>query len=99
MEHARQRKPAHRQAVHPGPSNSMRLAPIPQGPSPVSRHPLPKYTQAVEISRYRVVVEVTLYDRSKPLPGKRHRLMHSLTELLFDFFQLGPLPFADRFAF
>jgi len=25
--------------------------------------------------------------------------MHSLTELLFDFFQLGPLPFADRFAF
>jgi hypothetical protein len=45
-----------------------------------------------------VVVEVTLYDRSKPLPGKRHRLMHSLTELLFDFFQLGPLPFADRFA-
>jgi hypothetical protein len=76
----------------------MRLAAIPQGPSPESRHPLPKYPQAVEVSRYRVVVEVALHDRLEPLSRLRHRVVHPLAELLLDWFQLGSHAFAYRLA-
>jgi hypothetical protein len=46
-----------------------------------------------------VVVEVALYDRSRPFPDKHHWLMHALAKLLFDFFQLGPLRFLTVLRF
>jgi len=45
-----------------------------------------------------VVVEVTLDDRPKPLARLRYRFVHPSTQLLLDFQQLGPHPFAHRLA-
>jgi len=45
-----------------------------------------------------VVVEVAVNDRLEPLPGLRHRIVHSPTELLLDFLQLRPHALADRLA-
>ena len=98
MEHARCRKPPCPQSLNSGPVGPVLLAATAQSPPPEPSHPITEYAEAFRVSWYRVVVEVALYDRSQPLPGKRQSLMHALAELLFDFFQLGPQPRADRFA-
>jgi hypothetical protein len=60
------------------------------------KHPIPEHTQTREVSRYRVVVEVALYDRLEPLAGLGHGIAHALAELLFNLSQLGPHALADR---
>jgi hypothetical protein len=55
--------------------------------------------QAVGVARYRVVVEVTLYDRLEPFAGERNRIVHAGANLLLKFQQLGSHPLADGFAF
>src|SRR5215831_8300187 len=65
---------------------------------PESDRPRAKCRQTVSVSRYRVVVEVTLDDRPKPFARLRHRFVHPSTQLLLDFQQLGPHPFAHRLA-
>jgi len=50
----------------------------------------------MRVARYRVVVRIALYDRLEPLPGFRHRFVHSLPELLLDFRQLSPHGLAYR---
>ena len=65
---------------------------------PESDRPRAKCRQTVSVSRYRVVVEVTLHDRPKPLARLRYRFVHPSTQLLLNFQQLGPHPFAHRLA-
>jgi hypothetical protein len=98
MENTRLREPPVRQSLHSHPGQMMLLAPMDQHAPPEPNRPVAKCEQAVRVSRYRVVVEVALYDRPEPLPGLRHRIMHALTELLLEIQQLGPHPLADRLA-
>jgi hypothetical protein len=74
------------------------LAPMDQHGPPEPDHPIAECGQTAGVSGRRVVVEVALYDRPKPLAGLRYRFMHPSAELLLDFQQLGPHSFADRFA-
>ena len=55
-------------------------------------------TQTREVSRYRVVVEVALYDRLEPLSGLGHGIVHALAELLLNLSQLGSHALSDRGA-
>ena len=98
MQHPRLREPAVHQSHHSRPIQVMLLAAAAQNLPPKPSYPIAKYAEAFRVPRYRVVVEVALHDRSQPPPCKRHWLMHALAELLFDFFQLGPHPLANRFA-
>ena len=98
MQHPRLRQPAVHQPHYSRPVQVMLLAATAQNLPPKPSHSIAKDAEAFRVSRYRVVVEVALYDRSQPPPGERRRLMHASAELLFDFFQLGPQPLANRFA-
>src|SRR5260370_1233459 len=82
MEHARFRYPELKQLVHFRPVESPLLAATEECPSPESTNPNPECVEAVEISGYRVVVEVTLHDRFEPCPGLRNGIVHTLAELL-----------------
>ena len=62
------------------------------------KHSIPEYAEAVEVPRYRVVVEVALHDRLEPLTGLMHGIVHTLMELLLNLPQLRPHAFADRLA-
>jgi len=77
MENMRLGNPSIRQPLHFRPVQVMPLAPEDQYVSPEPSHPIAKNRQAVDISRYRMVVEVTLHDRAKPCAGLRHRIMHA----------------------
>ena len=81
------------------PVETVALAALAQLSSPQPGQPVPKDPQAVEVSRYRVIVEVALHDRPEPLAGVRNRSMPTLAELLLKFPQLPPQALADRFAF
>jgi hypothetical protein len=65
---------------------------------PKQDNPIAKYGQTVDISRYRVVVEVALHDRAEPLARSWDRVMHAPTELLLNFQQFGPHSLVDRFT-
>src|ERR1700732_2373798 len=65
---------------------------------PVHQHPLPQHPQAIEVSWYRVVVEVALHDRLEPFAGSRHRVVEASAERLLDLLQLGPHALANRRA-
>ena len=72
MEHARHGEASGR------PASSMRsqlqpvaLAATPQLRAPQPSHPFPEQPEAVEVSRYRVIVEVALHDRPEPLARLR----------------------------
>jgi hypothetical protein len=67
MEHPRVGQPPQRQAVHPGPGDSRRLAAGQERPPPEPCHPFPKHTEAVQVARDRMIVEVALHDRPEPL--------------------------------
>ena len=76
----------------------MLLAPATQPAPPQSQQALSKHREAVEVSWYRIVVEVTLHDRSEPLPGLSYRIMHASMKLLLKLPQFAPHALADRFA-
>jgi hypothetical protein len=98
MERPRLGKPADCQKVHAGPREPMRLAAIEESPPPESSHPFPKDTQAIQISRHRVVVEVASHDRLEPLTRLRHRVVHTPAKLLLDLLALIRLPLVLRFT-
>ena len=76
----------------------MSLASMDQSGPPEQDNPVAKHGQIVDISRYRVVVEVTLHDRAEPLARSWDRFVHALTELLFDFQQLCSHSLVNRFT-
>src|SRR5260370_28388084 len=63
---------------------------------PEPKHPVSEHAEAVEVSRYRVVVEVALHDRLEPFAGVWHWIVHALAELLLDLLQFAPHTLADR---
>jgi hypothetical protein len=67
------------QDLHPYPRQAMSLASMDQNGPPKQDNPIAKHSQTVGISRYRVVVEVALYDRAEPWPRLWNRLMHAPT--------------------
>src|ERR1035437_3470912 len=99
MQNVRSRQPADREPMQSIPVEAVALAALAQLSSPQPGQPVPKDPQAVEVSRYRVIVEVALHDRPEPLAGVRNRSMPTLAELLLKFPQLPPQALADRFAF
>ena len=97
MEHTRRRKPPVTQREHAFPGHAV-LATATQRVPPNPQQPIPEETQAADVSRYRVVVEVALHDGLEPCARLWHRIVHALTELLFDLSQLFPHALADRQA-
>ena len=77
MENTRLGKPPISQLLHPRPREVMLLTPMDQHGPPEPGHPIAECGQTVDVSRYRVVVEVTLHDRSKPLAVMPNRFMHA----------------------
>jgi len=98
MERSRLRKPSLSQLEDARPRDPALLTPTANGTPPERKHPIPKHTQTREVSGYRVVVEVALYDRLEPLSGLGHGIVHALTELLLNLSQLGSHALADRGA-
>ena len=78
MQHARSGQPASRELTQSVPVEAVALAALAQLRSPQSGQPFPKGPQAVEVSRYRVIVEVALHDRPEPLARLRDRIMPTL---------------------
>jgi hypothetical protein len=76
----------------------MLLAPMNQRGPPEPSQTKAKSGKAIHVSRYRVVVEVALNNRSEPPAGMRHWIMPTESEVLLDLMQLSSHPFADRFA-
>src|ERR1035441_5574059 len=83
------------QTLHPCPIQMMPLATMNQHRPPEPHQPISESMQAVGVSRYRVVVEVALHDRSEPFACERNRIMRAVTKLLLEFQQLGLHPLAD----
>jgi hypothetical protein len=98
MEYTRLRKPTICKTLHPRPTQMMPLAAMNQHRPPEPHQPIAESIQAVGVSRYRVVVEVTLHDRSEPFAGERNRIVHAVAKLLLEFQQLGSHPLADGLA-
>ena len=96
MQHVRDGQPAGREFTQSFAVEAMALAALAQLGSPQPGQPVAKEPQAVEVSRYRVIVEVALHDRPEPLARVRDRIMPALAELLLEFPQLPPQAFADR---
>jgi hypothetical protein len=66
MEHSRLRKPSLRKYKEARPVDPVFLAPSANGTPPESKHPIAEHSQAREVARHRVVVEVPLDDRLEP---------------------------------
>src|SRR5260370_9347540 len=98
MKSTRSWNPSIRQLLHPRPREVVLLTPMDQYGPPEPDHPIAECAQTVDVSGHRVVVEVALDDRPKPLAGLRYRFMHPSAEWLLDFQQLCPHSFADRLA-
>ena len=81
-------KPALSQGKCARPGDRASLTSATQGAPPERYHSVSKDTQASKVSRYRVVVEVALYDRPEPFPGLGHGIVHALTKLLPNLSQL-----------
>ena len=76
----------------------MLLAPATQSAPPQCQQSLSEHRKTVEVSWYRIVVEVTLHDRSEPLSRLSYRIMHASMKLLLKLPQFAPHALADRFA-
>jgi hypothetical protein len=63
---------------------------------PQPGQPVPKGPQAVEVPRYRVIVEVALRDRPEPFARVRHRSVPAPAEVLLDGLQLRSQAFGGR---
>src|SRR5207253_6665005 len=70
-------KPSISQRLHPHPRQAMSLAPMDQDGPPEPDNPIAKHGEVIDVSRYRVVVEVAFHDRPEPLASRRDRLMHA----------------------
>jgi len=98
MERSRLRKPSLSQSESARPGNRVFLTPAANSTPPERDHPIPEHSQTREVSWYRVVVEVALHDRLKPLSGLGHGIVHALAELLLHLSQFGSHALADRGA-
>src|SRR5260370_2000868 len=96
MKNTRPRNPAVSQLSHPRPRQMMLLAPMDQYGPPEPDHPIAECAQTVDVSGHRVVVEVALDDRPKPLAGLRYRFMHPPAAWPHDFQPLVPHYFSHR---
>src|SRR5215472_8241146 len=67
MKRARLRKPTLSQCKDARPRDPVFLAPAAKSTPPMRQHPIPKHPQTLEVSWYRVVVEVASDDRLEPL--------------------------------
>ena len=76
----------------------MLLAPATQSAPPQCQQSLSEHRETVEVSWYRIVVEVTLHDRLEPLPRLSYGIMHAPMEFLLKLPQFGSRALADRFA-
>src|SRR5215475_13210151 len=65
---------------------------------PEHKQPVPEQGYASGVAWYRVVIEVALHDRFKPLTGLEQGIVHSLVELRLDASKLSPHAFSDRLA-
>ena len=88
-------KPTASESIHPGQVVTVPLTAASQTGPPQPRNPGPEDPQAVDIPRYRVVVEVASHDRLEPLARLRHPFVHAGAELPFDFLQLRSHTFPD----
>ena len=95
MENTRLGNPASSQLSHPRPRQAMLLAPMDQRGPPEPDHPIAECGQTVGVSRYRVVVEVALYDRLEPLSRLLDRIVHAFAKLRLDFPHLRPHAIPD----
>ena len=82
MQNVRHGQPADREAMQSVPVKAVALAALAQLRSPQPGQPVPKGPQAIEVPRYRMIVEVALHDRPEPLARVRNRSMPTLAELL-----------------
>ena len=98
MEDARAREPAGHQLRVTLPGDPGALAPPGECPSPRSRHLVPERVQTAVVPRHRVVVEVSLYHRPRPLPRLRDRPMPAAAELPLHFAELRPQSLGDGLA-
>ncbi len=76
----------------------MPLTTMNQHRPPETHQPIAEDMQAVGVSRYRVVVEVTLHDRLEPFARERDRFVSADAQLLLEFQQLGSHSLADGLA-
>ena len=76
----------------------MLLAPATQSAPPQCQQALSEGREAVEVSWYRIVVEVALHDRSEPSSRLSYGIMHASLKLLLKLPQFAPHALADRFA-
>src|SRR5215471_2747194 len=61
------------------------------------RHFAAKRTHSRTVARNSVILEISSHHLLQPLHGPRYPRMHSLSQLLPNFFELGCHAFADRF--
>jgi hypothetical protein len=96
MENALDGNPALGKRAESIPGHAAFLTAATKCQSPVPRNPLAKLSHAASVTRNRVVVEVSLNDRSKPLASLLNRIVLAGEELLLDLPQLGSPPLARR---
>ena len=72
------------QRKHALPREPMLLAAAAQRAPPQSQQSVAEHRKAVEVSWYRVVVEVTLHDRFEPFTSLRDGIVHTRAELLLN---------------
>ena len=75
MERTWLRKPSLSPSESACPGDPVFLAPATNSSPPERDHPVPKHSQTLEVSRYRVVVEVAWHDRLEPSSGLGHGIM------------------------
>ena len=97
MERAGFRKPPVFQLKHLLPWHAL-LASTAQCVPPEPQQSMPELSQAGDVSRDRVVVEVALHDRLEPFASLTHRIVHASMKLLLKLPQFAPHALADRQA-
>jgi hypothetical protein len=95
-ERSRLRNPSLSQLEDARPRDPAFLAPSAKSTPPERKHPIPKHAQTLQVSWYRVVVEVALHDRLEPSTGLGHGIVHALAELLLNLSQLSSHALANR---
>src|SRR5215468_10512187 len=91
-------KPTLRQGKDARPGGRASLTAAAQTAPPERHHPVTKNTQAGEVSRHRVVVEVALNDRLEPFASLGHRILQPHAKLPPDLSQLASHTLADGSA-
>jgi hypothetical protein len=97
MERAGFRKPPVLQLKHLLAGHAL-LASATECVPPEPQQSMPESSQAADVSRDRVVVEVAVHDRLEPFASLTHRIVHALTKLLFELSQFTSHALADRQA-